>query len=85
MSTEVSWPTQGLVAVAYCDAVYRRLPGEGYEARRPGSPLEFEHWISEIRRSSADVIGRLQHALDLAFETKLRQIQSYNQRLAVLY
>ena len=85
MSTELSWPTQCVVAVAYCDDVPRRLPGEGYEARRPGSRLEFGHWISEIRRSSADVIGRLQHALDLAFETKRRQIQRYNQRLAVLY
>jgi hypothetical protein len=64
------------VAVVYCEDVACRLPGEVYEAQRPGSRLEFEHGISEIRRSSADVIGRLQHVLDLAFETKLRQIQS---------
>jgi len=84
MSTAPSRPTQGVVAVAYCD-VSRRLPGEVYKARRPGSRLKFEHWTSEIQRSCADVIGRLQHALDLAFETKLRQIQSCKQRLAVLY
>jgi hypothetical protein len=76
MSTELSRPTQGVVAVEFCDDVTCSLPEEGYEARRPGSRLEFEHGISEIQRSSADVIGRLQHVLDLAFETKLRQIQS---------
>jgi len=73
MSTELSQPTQGVVALTYCDDMYRRLPGEGYEARRPGSRLKFDYWISEIRRSGADVIGRLQQALDLAFETTLRQ------------
>ena len=84
MSTELSRPTLSVGAEAYCD-VPRRLPGEVYEAHRPGSRLKFEHWTSEIRRSIADVIGRLQHALDLEFETKLRQIQSCKQRLAVLY